>query len=141
MNALELNWMHLASTGFTWIYLGSLGPTWIHLDFLGLTRIHQNSLELTGSHMGSLEPTKTNENYPPEPKREKRKGMGGLLFSQFRPHYQTVRACDRTETISRLLSLPQPPTILVIFLFKLGPAEATSFVGKMRMDAIGWRYC
>ena len=126
MDSLGLTWIHLDSHGFTWIHLDSLGFTWIHLDSLGLTWTHLdspgftwthldslgftwthlNSLDLTRTHLNSLGLTRTLPKLL-RPKGKREKGGGSLFFPN--SHLTTrprVRACDRTETISRLVSLP-----------------------------------
>ena len=111
LDSLGLTWAHLDSLGLTRIHLDSLGLTWTHLDSLGFTWTHLNSLDFTRTHSNSLGLTRTlpklTRTHPPEPKRKRERCPPEPLFPNSdlttRPR---VRACDRTETISRLVSLP-----------------------------------
>ena len=82
------------------LHVDSLGFTWIHLDPLGLIR---TLLKLTRTH-------------PPEPKGKRERGTVCLFFPNSdlatRPR---VCACNRIETISRLVSLPQPPIFQIVY--------------------------
>ena len=126
-------WTHLDSLGFTWTHLNSLDLTRTHLNSLELTRTHLNSLELTWTHQNSLGLTRTHLNsldlsrthlnslglartspkltrtHPPGPKGKRERGTPAPLVFQFRPHYQTARACVRPNRNDFPVGLT-PPT-------------------------------
>ena len=110
-DSLGFTWTHFDSLGFTWTHLDSPGFNWNHLDspgctWTGSTRIHFDSL---GFRRTTLQLTRSHISLT--------KGKGKVPFADLTTGPR-MHACDRTERISRLVSLPRTP-ILNTCLFDL----------------------
>ena len=131
LDSLDLTWVHLDSLGLTWTHLDSLDITWVHLDSLGLTWTHLDSLDLTWTHLDSLDLTwiplisfisREREHLISQGKREnisrpkgKREKGSAIIFEIHSDlTYSCARTHERNETISRLVSAPQPPIYIYI---------------------------